>query len=170
MLHAAKIRGFVVAAAVVVAGIPCLGADQPGVSVAATDSVLPRPLEQQTRTAVVRDYLQAWQSMSNALEQNRPEFLEPSFVGLAKAKLADTIRAQRASKIRTAYHARSHNLKILFYSPEGLSIQLVDEVEYEVEVQHAGQSLGTQHIKTQYVAVLTPTESKWKVRILQGGS
>jgi hypothetical protein len=30
--------------------------------------------------------------------------------------------------------------------------------------------LGLEHVKARYVAVLTPTESKWKVRVLQSGN
>lgn len=159
-----------VAALAIVVSIPLLGTDQAAVHVASMDSVGPRQLEQQTRAAIVRDYLAAWQSMGNALERNRADLLNDSFVGLAKEKLADTIRAQRSQRVRAAYRNRSHDLKVVFYSPEGLSIQLVDDVEYDVEVHHGSQSLGTQHVKTRYVAVLTPTESKWKVRIFQGGS
>ena len=162
--------GLLFAAVAAVVSSPFFAAETPAVHVASMDSVGPRPLEQQTRTAIVRDYLEAWQSMSNALADNRPALLDDSFVGLAKEKLADTIRAQSASKIQSSYHELSHDLRILFYSTECLSIQLADDVEYDVEVRHDGQSFGTQHIKTRYLAVLTPTESRWKVRILQAGS
>lgn len=157
-------------AAAVLGIVPLWGADQPSVRVASMDSVGPRQVEPQTRTAIVRDYLAAWQSMGHAFEDNRPELLNDTFVGLAKEKLADTIRAQTASTIKTSYRDLSHDLKVVFYSPEGLSIQLTDDVEYDMEVRHGGQSFGTQHVKTRYIAVLSPTESKWKVRIFQGGS
>lgn len=164
------ISSLVVATLAGVVSVALFGVSQPKVRVAPMDAVGPRPLEQQTRTAIVRDYLEAWQSMDKALDQNRADLLNDSFVGLAKDKLSDTIRAQKAATISTAYRDRSHDLKVMFYSPEGLSIQLEDDAEYDMEVSHGGQSLGTQHVKTHYVAVLTPTESKWKVRILQGGS
>ncbi len=150
--------------------VPLLGAAPPAVRVASMDSVGPRPVEQQTRAAIVRDYLQAWQTISGALASNRADLLDDSFVGLAKHKLSDTIRAQQALNIQTTYRERSHDLKVVFYSPEGLSIQLVDDAEYDVEVRYRGQTLGTQHVRSRYVAVLTPTETRWKVRILQGGS
>ena len=60
--------------------------DQPRVRVEPTDSVGPRTLEKQTETAVVRDYLQAWHSLSGALEQNRVDLLNADFVGTAKEK------------------------------------------------------------------------------------
>ena len=72
--------------------------------------------------------------------------------------------------METSYRDLSHDLQVVFYSPEGLSIQVLDNVEYDVEVRDHGKTVGTQHIRARYVAVLTPTESKWKVRVFQSGS
>jgi len=145
-------------------------AGQPSVHVAPMDSVGPRPVEQQTQSSIVRDYLQAWQTMGSALGENRTDLLDGSFVGLAKDKLADTIREQRNLGIETSYRDQSHDLQVVFYSPEGLSIQLLDNVEYDVEVRDHGTTVGTQHVRAHYIVVLTPTESRWKVRVLQSGS
>jgi hypothetical protein len=147
--------------------IVALGSDHPAVRVAPTKSVGPRPLERQTETAVIRDYLQAWRSMSDALDQNRTDLLDPDFIGTAKKKLADTIREQEKLGIRTRYRDGAHDLQLVFYSPEGLSIQLVDTVEYDVEVLDRDKVLATQHLRARYVAVLTPTEVRWKVRVFQ---
>jgi len=68
-----------------------LGADQAAVRVEPADSVGPRALEKQTETAVIRDYLQAWSSLSNAFEQNRVDLLDRDFTGTAREKLAGTI-------------------------------------------------------------------------------
>ena len=146
------------------------GAAQPSVRVAPMDSVGPRPLEKQTQTSVVRDYLQAWQTLGGALSQNRAALLDGYFVGIAKDKLAGTIREQQALGIQTVYRDESHDLQVVFYSPEGLSIQLLDNVQYEVEVRDHGKTVGTQHVRTRYVAILTPTESRWKVRVFQSGT
>ncbi|MGA9527402.1 MAG: hypothetical protein WBS24_04745 [Terriglobales bacterium] len=140
------------------------------VKVAPMDNVGPRPMEQQTQTSVIRDYLQAWQGLGSALEQNRADLLERDFAGQAKETLAHTIREQQKLGIRTSYEDRAHNIKVLFYSPEGLSIQLVDDAEYEVQVHDHHGILGTQQVHTRYFAVLTPTESRWKVRIFQGSA
>src|SRR6476660_9942915 len=117
----------------------------------------PRTLEDQTKTAVVRDYLQAWKSMSQALQENRVDALDTSYLGLAKEKLAEAVREQRELGIKTNYRDLSHNLKIVFYSPEGLSVQLLDTVQYEVQVIDHDRVQATQHLSTRYVAVLTPT-------------
>jgi hypothetical protein len=151
----------------VFAAIFVLGSDQPAVRVEPTDSVGPRALEKQTETGVIRDYLQAWRSLSAALEQNRAELLDPDFVGAAKDKLADTIREQAKLGIQTRYRDSAHDLQLVFYSPEGLSIQLVDTVEYDVQILDHQKVQTTQHVRARYVAVLTPTEVRWKVRIFQ---
>jgi hypothetical protein len=151
----------------VFAAIFVLGSDQPAVRVEPTDAVGPRTLEKQTETAVIRDYLQAWRSLSGALEQNRADLLDPDFVGSAKEKLAGTIREQAKLGIQTRYRDGAHDLQLIFYSPEGLSIQLIDRVEYDVQILDHKKVQATQHVRARYVAVLTPTEVRWKVRIFQ---
>src|SRR5256885_16521402 len=110
------------AAVPILAVLLCLGDEKPAVQVAPMDSVGPRPVEEQTRSGVVRDYLQAWQTMNRALSANRTELLDGYFLGIAKERLADTIREQRSLGIKTTYHDRSHKVQAVFYSPEGLSI------------------------------------------------
>jgi len=170
MTVVATTRKTLLAALPVLAALLMSGAGQPAVRVAPMDSVGPRPVEKQTQSSVVRDYLQAWHTLGSALGENRADLLDGYFVGVAKEKLADTIREQKNLGIQTAYRDQSHDLQIVFYSPEGLSIQLLDNVEYDVEVRDHGKTVGTQHVRTRYVAVLTPTESKWKVRVFQSGS
>ena len=155
-------------AGLVVAATFVFGSDQPAVRVESTDSVGPRTLEAQTKAAVVRDYLQAWSSFGRAFEQNREEILDADFVGVAKEKLEDTIREQAKLGIQTRYRDGSHDIQLVFYSPEGLSIQLVDTVEYDVQLLDQEKLLITQHVHARYVAVLTPTEVRWKVRVFQG--
>jgi len=143
------------------------GSNQAAVHVEPTNSVGPRTLEKQTEKAVVRDYLQAWRSMSGALEQNRADLLNADFVGTAKEKLTDTIREQAKLGIQTHYRDGAHDIQLVFYSPEGLSIQLVDTVEYDVQILDHEKLQATQHVRARYVAVLTPTEVQWKVRVFQ---
>jgi hypothetical protein len=142
-------------------------ADEPVIHVQQPHLQGPRELQDQTAKAVVQDYLDSWQSMSKALDQNRPDLLDRDFIGSAKEKLASTIKSQRAAGVRTTYRDRSHDVQILFYSPEGLSIELADDVSYDVEMSSGGKSVGTQQVKTRYIVVLTPTEVRWRVRIFQ---
>jgi hypothetical protein len=127
----------------------------------------PRLLPEQTGKAAIRDYLQAWQSFGAAFEQNRSDLLDPAFVGTAREKFAQTILQQAALGIRTNYQDRSHDIQIVFYSPDGLSIELIDKVEYDLQLLDKDGVKTTQHINARYVIVLTPAEVRWRVRVLQ---
>ena len=153
--------------AVLASACSAFAADEPTVHVQQPHLQGPRELQEQTAKAVVQDYLDSWKSMGKALDQNRPDLLDRDFVGAAKEKLAATIKQQNAAGVHTTYHDRSHAVQILFYSPEGLSIQLADNVEYDVQLSSGGKSLGTQQVKTRYIVVLTPSEVRWRVRIFQ---
>ncbi len=144
-----------------------LQADQMAVHVEPPNLHGPRPLQEQTGTAVIRDYLQSWQSMRAALEQNRADLLDPDFVGTARDKLADTVHEQAKLGIHTRYRDRAHNLQIVFYSPEGLSIQLIDNVEYDEQVLSKDKVLTTQRVRARYIVVMTPAELRWRVRVFQ---
>ena len=126
-----------------------------------------RPVEKQTETAVIRDYLQSWKSLETALDQNQAALLDSNFVGTARDKLANTIEEQANLGIHTHYRDRAHDLQIVFYSPEGLSIQLIDTVEYEEQVLDRDKVLATKTVRKRYLAVLTPSEVRWRVRIFQ---
>jgi hypothetical protein len=144
-----------------------IAAGQGSVKVEPTTLQGPRPLAKQTETSAIRDYLEAWQNLSAALDQNRPDLLNEGFVGTALAKFTATIDEQGKLGLHTRYQERSHDIKIIFYSPEGLSIQLVDNIEYDEQLLNQEKILATQPMHARYVAVLTPTEVRWKVRVLQ---
>lgn len=144
-----------------------LQAQQSSVHVETPDLNSPRPLAPQTAESAVRDYLQSWQSMKAALAQNRADLLSPDFVGGALDKLTSTVHSQIKAGIHTRYVDRSHDLQIVFYSPEGLSIQLVDNVEYDEQVYNGDTLLASQPVSARYIAVLTPSEVRWRVRVLQ---
>lgn len=149
------------------AAFPGLGMAQAEVRVEPVNLQDSRPLQVQTQKAAIRDYLQSWQSLKVAFEQNRTELLDPAFVGTAKEKLTATIQQQAALGIRTRYQDQAHVIRIVFYSPEGLSIELMDKVEYEVQVLDHEKVKSIQHMSARYVIVLTPAEVRWRVRIFQ---
>ncbi len=130
----------------------------------------PRILADQTATAVVKNYIESWQSLKAALEQNRSELLDRDFVGTAKQKLTDTIQQQAKLGMRTTYQDRSHDIQIVFYSPEGLSVELIDNVEYDVQISDKDKVIATQPVHARYVVVMTPTEVRWRVRVLQAAA
>ncbi len=142
-------------------------ADDPAIRVEPPQLQGSRPLEKQTETSVIRDYLQSWKSMQDALDQNQTAKLDPDFIGTARDKIVDTIDGQNRAGLHTRYQDRSHDLQIVFYSPEGLSIELTDNVEYEQQVLDKDKVLATTLIHQRYLVVLTPSEVRWQVRILQ---
>jgi hypothetical protein len=152
---------------VAVASTPVFGADLATVRVETTNLQGPRVLEEQTSKAVIRDYLQAWQTLGTALQQNRTDLLGSSFVGNAKDKLTETIQQQVSLGLSTRYQDRSHDLKIVFYSPEGLSIELQDTVEYDVQVLDHDKVQATKRVSAHYIVVMTPAEVRWRVRVFQ---
>jgi hypothetical protein len=144
-----------------------LRADQDAIRVEPTNLHGPRPLVKQTETAVIRDYLEAWKSVDAALGQNRADLLDRDFVGTAKDKLSATIEEQAKLGFSTRYQERAHDIQIVSYSPEGLSVQLIDKVEYEVQILDHDKVQATQTVHARYVVVLTPAEVRWRVRVFQ---
>jgi hypothetical protein len=145
------------------------GAEQPSVQVDLSNLQSPRPLQKETQNAAIRDYLKAWRSLGEAFARNQPELLDADFVGTARQKFGDAIQEQVAGGISTRYQDRAHRIQIVFYSPEGLSIQIVDNVDYVVDVSSGDKLHSQQLMHARYVAVLTPAEVRWRVRLLQGG-
>ena len=143
---------------------------QPDVRVEKSILQGPRVLQEQTQSAAIRNYLQAWESLAKAFDQNNAGALESDFTGTAKDRLSETIKQQAAQGIRTRYQDKSHDIQIVFYSPEGLSIELTDNVEYDLQVLSQEKVQTTQHIRARFIAVLTPAEVRWRVRLLQAQS
>lgn len=144
-----------------------LRADDAAVRVEPPNPQATKQLRKQTADAAIRDYLQSWHSLTAALEQNRPGLLEQSFVGTALDKLKDTIAQQADVGLHTSYQDRAHDLRVVFYSPDGLSIQLVDNAEYDQQVFDHDKVLAAERVRKRYIVVLTPTEVRWRVRVFQ---
>ncbi len=157
----------VIAGAIVLsAGFSAI-AETPTVKVEPFSLQGPRELNEQTRAAVLRDYVESWQSLAGAFESNRPALLDRDFVGTAREKLGGTIREQTAAGLTTRYVDHAHDVQIVFYSPEGLSVELIDTVDYDVEVRDQGKLIGSEPVHGRYTVVMTPSEVRWRVRVFQ---
>ena len=143
---------------------------QPSVSVDTSQLRGTRPLEEQTKAAAVRDYLQSWQSMSDAFQQDRADILDQDFIGTARDKLGNAIGEQVKLGIHTRYQDRAHHIQFLFYSPEGLSIELIDDADYDLQVFDHDREVSTVPVHARYIVVLTPAEVRWRVRVMQASS
>jgi hypothetical protein len=151
----------------ILAVVPGVGQAQATVSVEPAHLQGPRPLEEQTQAAAIRDYLQAWQTMDAAFNGNNTALLDRDFVGTARDLLAQAIQQQASFGIHTRYQDKSHDLQVVFYSPEGLSIQITDNAEYDVQVLDHDKVQTTQRVRARFIVVLTPAEVRWRVRVLQ---
>ncbi len=145
----------------------CLAAAQPALRVEPAQPQGSQALAEQTRSGVISDYLSAWQSMGSALEQNRPQLLDRDFVGSAKDELSSTIAQQASLGMRSRYQDDAHDIRFVFYSPDGLSIELTDDAEYEVQVYARDKLQAAQRMHARYVVILTPGAARWSVRVLQ---
>lgn len=131
------------------------------------DNAAGRPIEELTRASVARDYAKAWQSLAQAMEQNRADLIGSDFVGIAQEKFAAAVADQAKAGLHTRYVDHGHKLDVLFYSPEGLSIELRDTAQLERQLLDGDKVVFSEQITAQYISLMTPTEVRWKVRLLQ---
>jgi hypothetical protein len=126
-----------------------------------------RPVEELTKKALARDYAKAWRALAQALEQNRADLIGNDFTGIAEEKYAAAVAGQAKAGLRTRYVDRGHKVDVLFYSPEGLSIELRDTAQLERQVLDGDKVIQSEQVTRHYIALMTPTEVRWKVRLLQ---
>jgi hypothetical protein len=127
----------------------------------------PREIEDATAAAVTRDYGIAWKSLESALSQNRTETLDAGLIGFARDRMANRIADQKRSGMRTRYVDHGHKIQALFYSPEGSTIQLRDAANVEIQILDGDKVISSENVTRNYIALMTVTEDRWKVRVLQ---
>jgi hypothetical protein len=130
-------------------------------------SVEPRQIEDTTEKAIMRDYGAAWQNLAQALEQNRADLINASFVGVAREQLTQAVQEQKSTGLHRRYVDRGHKLEAIFYSPEGSAMQLRDTAQLELELLDGDKVVHREQLTAHYLTLLTPTENSWKIRVLQ---
>lgn len=153
------------AAAVLYLGVSA-SSDMPRVELNA-DSIAPRPIEDLTSQSVPRDYAYAWQTMEQALDENRPDLLDAYFTGFAKQDLTSRVKSQIASGLHTRYQDRGHKLTAIFYAPAGDAMQLRDRAQFDLQVLDGSKVIDDQPVEIEYMVLLTPGADRWLVRGLQ---
>lgn len=129
--------------------------------------VAPRAVEDSTVSAVIRDYSAAWAQLAQAVEQNRRELLETSFTGVARDSFAELIVSQQKNGLRQRYVDHGHKLRAIFYSADGSALEVRDAAQIEFQLLDGDKVVGSQTETMHYVAILTPAENRWKIRLLQ---
>lgn len=127
----------------------------------------PRQVEDSTEKSVTRDYAAAWQSLADALDQNRSDLLSANFIGTANDKLTETVNQQRKVGLHQRYVDKGHQVDAIFYSPEGSAMELRDTARLEIQILDGDKVVQSQDLTMHYVALLTAAENSWKVRVLE---
>jgi hypothetical protein len=141
-------------------------ASLPGITLNA-ESIAPRAIEQRTGETVTRDYAHAWQDLAEALEGNRSDLLKEYFTGTAKDRLIQRITDQRKAGMHTRYVDHGHQVRAVFYSPDGGEMQLVDQAQIEVQVFDGQKQIYTANKPQKYLVLMTPGADRWYVRSLE---
>jgi hypothetical protein len=127
----------------------------------------PRSVERLTDQGVARNYGNAWDSLSHALQSNDSDSLAVSFVGPAKEWLTATVTSQQGSGLTRRYLNQSHNLEAIFYAPEGDVIELHDTARYREQVWDGSKLIQDQPVMVRYIVLMTPSADRWVIRYLQ---
>jgi hypothetical protein len=141
-------------------------ADAPRVTLNA-DNAGPHEMEDTTRTSIQNAYARAWQAMAEALNSNNSALIDRAFLGTARDNLVQRIADQKSLGMTTRLVDRGHKVDVLFYSPEGMSMQLHDTAQLEWQVLDGGKVVHSENVTRHYIVIMTPTEVTWKVRVLQ---
>jgi hypothetical protein len=131
------------------------------------DNIGPRAIEDLTSKSVPRDYGFAWQTLEQALEENRPGLLDGYFTGLAKQDLAQRVTSQAKAGLHTRYEDRGHKLEALFYSPAGDAMQLRDHAKLDIQVLDGSKVIYEEPVSFDYMVIMSPGADRWLVRELQ---
>lgn len=130
----------------------------------------PRHVEETTVASLQRDYGHAWRSMAAALEENKPGLLGADFVGVARQQLSQAIADQGKSGLKRRYIDHGHQVLVVFYSPDGSAIELHDTVRLEIQLLDGDKVIHSDQGTFHYLALMTPAENSWKVRLLESVS
>jgi hypothetical protein len=131
------------------------------------DNLAPRSIEQLTGTNITREYALAWQSLAQALEQNRADLLKEQFIGVARDRISQRIADQQSNGLRTQIVDHGHKVKAVFYSQDGGAMQLVDDAQIQIQVFDGTRLIDSQDISRRYIVLMTPGADRWYVRSLE---
>lgn len=131
------------------------------------DNIGPRQIEDLTSQSVPRDYAFAWQTMEQALDENRGSLLDGYFTGLAKQDLKSRVESQIKSGLHTRYEDQGHKLDAVFYAPAGDAMELHDRAQLNMQVLDGSKVIYDEPLTIEYVVVMTPGADRWLVRQIQ---
>jgi hypothetical protein len=131
------------------------------------EGLAPRSIEELTGTTIVHHYAQAWSDLALALDSNRTDGLGEEFTGFAKDHLMRRVKDQQQTGVHVRIVDHGHQLKALFYSTDGTSMQLLDRARLEIQIFDGDRLLDTQDATHEYMVLMTPGADRWYVRDLE---
>jgi hypothetical protein len=131
------------------------------------EGLAPRPIEELTGTKIATHYAQAWSQLASALDSSRSDGLGEEFTGFAKERLTRRIAEQNKTGVHVHIVDHGHQLKAVFYSTDGSSMQLIDRADLEIQTFDGGKLLDSQSAPHEYVVLMTPGADRWYVRDLE---
>lgn len=131
------------------------------------DNIGPRPIEDLTSKSIPRDYAYAWQTMEQALEENRPSLLDGYFTGWAKQDMVQRVQSQIKSGLHTRFQDQGHKLEAIFYAPAGDAMELRDHAQVDIQVLDGNKVIYDEPAQLNYVVLMTPGADRWLVRQFQ---
>jgi len=131
------------------------------------ENVGPRQIEDLTGKSIPRDYALAWQTMAQALENNRTDVLDGYFTGFEKDELTQRVKSQIKSGLHTRYQDRGHKLEAIFYAPAGDAMELRDRAQLDMQVLDGGKVIYEEPVNVEYVVSMARGADRWLVRQLQ---
>jgi hypothetical protein len=108
--------------------------------------------------------------MAAAMEENKIGLLGADFVGLAKEQLSQAIAEQGKSGLKRRYIDHGHQVRVVFYSSDGSAMELHDTVRLEIQLLDGDKVVQHEQGTFHFLALMTPAENSWKVRLLESVS
>lgn len=145
-----------------------LAADAPNSNVKLDTSVAkPRAVEDLTRNSLARDYGNAWLSLTDATESGSASPLDAYFVGSARKNLGDAVENQKQEGLKSRFVSQQHDLKAVFYAPEGDIVEMHDTANCQVQILDGDKVIDDRQVVLHFVVLMTPAADRWVIRQLQ---
>lgn len=127
----------------------------------------PRAMEDLTREAIARDYDRAWQALAEANDSASASALDAYFVGVARTEFGSAIESRQKLGLQSRCTSQEHQLKVVFYAPEGDMAELQDTVRCQFQVLDGKKTIEDHPVVLHYVVLMTPAADRWMIRQMQ---
>lgn len=131
------------------------------------DAIGPRPIEELTGNNITRDYAFAWDTLAQAMDNDRADLLDGYFTGFAKKTFVSAIAEQKKNGLHVRYVDHGHKVQAFYYSPNGDAMQLRDLAQLEIQIFDKSKLIHSEQVTLHYLVLMTPAADRWVVRQLE---